>query len=188
MQATTFDNLTAPLVYAPSPLHISTSPQHLQQTLERHSMFPSKDDRSTTAQTSVSSTDESIEDRQEAVVRASLVRCASRLVESGRLQRRTTVAVSDPAAKEAIARAALQGGLTHRPDFVAGPDPLASVVTSGNTTEGSRNGSKSAGWGSFHPHNHDHENEEPVPYGEKHMSTVASEAQTDDARTPLPLQ
>lgn len=51
--------------------------------------------------------EETMDDRRMIVARASLVRCASRLVEKREQERRKTIGVLDPSAKQALANAAL---------------------------------------------------------------------------------
>lgn len=63
-----------------------------------------------TPSSSFDETDTSVHDRRQIVSRASLVRCVSRLVDQtgNRQRRRTTIGISNPAAKVAVAKAAMQ--------------------------------------------------------------------------------
>jgi len=99
--------------------------------------------------------------RRDAVMRASLVRCASVIMQ----RRRATLAVSDPAAQEAVRAAVMQdrgvdmGGVPPRDPAHNGPDPLAAIFhhyrsqrTSDGTT-GSEEATKRAidAWESIPP-------------------------------------
>lgn len=95
-------------------------------------------------------------------MRASLVRCASKLIEQVPF-RRSTVAVSDPAAQRAIREMAQQGIGNIGP---SGPDPFADIVS----------GEKSAGirrdaWGMVPAHL----DEEPSPWGDRAVTAASIE-------------
>lgn len=111
------------------------------------------------------------------VMRASLIRCASKLVASGHL-RRATVAVSDLAATRAIANVAMQQTLPPTdPDAMpSGPDPLASVLTSGEIEGGGVTKREVDGWGAIPPYVAipAHLEEEPQPFGERAVAAAST--------------
>lgn len=111
--------------------------------------------------------------RREAVMRASLLRCASDLIEKGPF-RRATLEVSDPAAQKALRDAAVCGGAPPPAPGPSGPDPLAPRPS--EETAGSAGATQMAvdGWKSIPPQ----VEEEPHPWGRgEHMVTAATAVQ-----------
>lgn len=103
-------------------------------------------------------------------MRASLVRCASKLIEQGPF-RRSTVAVSDPAAQRAI-RDVVQQGVDNTAGLrVSGPDPLPGIMKGDATTGGmfGRNGREV--WGVVPAHLE----EEPLPWGDRAVTAASIE-------------
>lgn len=115
-----------------------------------------------------SSVDTSEADLMLPVMRASLIRCASKLVASGHL-RRATLAVSDPAAKLAMADVAMEALPGDSRTALWGPDPLASIVKSGGTDGGGVTKRQVDGWGTIPPHLE----EEPEPFGERAVAAAS---------------
>ncbi|CAM9925341.1 unnamed protein product [Ectocarpus sp. 13 AM-2016] len=108
--------------------------------------------------------------RREAVMRASLLRCASDLIQKGPF-RRATLEISDPAAKKALRDAAAYNAAHPPARGSAGPDPLAR--RSSEETAGSAGATQTAvdGWKSMPPQ----VEEEPHPWGRgEHMVTAAT--------------
>lgn len=150
--------------------------QHVEKTLVHAQLQQNGDTNGSTPGMSSASDVENAENslalRQDAVLRASFVRCASKLMEDG--TRRATMAVSDPAAKRLLADIALQDTKrqSDRPHF-SGPDPLAQLLSSKNTIDGSSGDAKTVveGWGAIPPH----VDEEPQPWADRAVAaTMAS--------------
>lgn len=111
--------------------------------------------------------------RREAVMQASLLRCASDLIETGPF-RRATLEVSDPAAQKALREAVVNGGPPPRAQGAAGPDPV--TRRSSEETAGSAGATQRAmdGWKSMPPQ----VEEEPQPWGRgEHRVTAATAVQ-----------
>lgn len=113
-------------------------------------------------------------DRREAVMRASLVRCASNLIEKGP-HRRATVEVSDPATQKAARDAVLQNVVLPPGPSASGPDPMAAVLQARRASDGAA-GSAGATqkvvdeWVSIPPHIE----EEPLPWGHGEQRVTAA--------------
>eukprot|EP00752_Nemacystus_decipiens_P008847 g7895.t1 len=124
-----------------------------------------------------------------AVMRASLVRCASVLMENGQYLRRATLEVSDPAQQKAVREAALQengvGGVggalaqqqqqqQRKPLAELGPDPLAAIIRSRRSSDGvnSAEATKRAmdEWQAIPPQ----VEEEPLPWGHGEQTVTAA--------------
>lgn len=103
------------------------------------------------------------------VMRASLIRCASKLMASGHI-RRATLAVSDPAAKLAMADLAMQALPGDSGAVFSGPDPLASIVKWGGADGGGATKREVDGWGAIPPHLE----EEPEPFGERAVAAAST--------------
>ncbi|CAM9143785.1 unnamed protein product [Ectocarpus sp. 12 AP-2014] len=111
--------------------------------------------------------------RREAVMRASLLRCASDLIQKGPF-RRATLEISDPAAKKALRDAAADGAAHPPARGSSGPDPLARRPS--EETAGSAGATQMAvdGWKSMPPQ----VEEEPRPWGRgEHIVTAATAVQ-----------
>lgn len=119
--------------------------------------------------------------RREAVMRASLVRCASSLIGKGPY-RRATLAVSDPAAQKAARDAAMQGSVVPGRPSDEGPDPLLAIIHARRASDGATTGrpseTSSAGgtqkvmeeWVSIPAHME----EEPLPWGHGEQRVTAA--------------
>lgn len=141
---------------------LATLSKHLEETLGHHmlprtlgldSRSPSRDTEDITPVIS----------QHEAVMRASLVRCASKLIEQVPF-RRSTVAVSDPAAQRAIREVAQQGIGNMAGQQFSGSDPFSGAVSRGR-----REGNRRDVWGMVPPHLE----EEPLPWGDRAVTAAS---------------
>lgn len=154
-------------------LELAAHLDHIQETLVLHQLPNGKRMTDGTPSSSFDETDTSVHDRRQIVSRASLVRCVSRLVDQtgNRQRRRTTIGISNPAAKVAVAKAAMQAealktGRKLAGSDTAGPDPLADFPGSSDSTQTST-ATKFTAIDSVHPLAE--EFEEPMPWG-RHVS------------------
>lgn len=115
--------------------------------------------------------------RRAAVMRASLVRCASVLIKKDHF-RRATLEVSDPAAQKDARDAALKYTAPLKRPSDLGPDPLAAILHSRRSSEGTSSAGATQrtmdAWESIPPQ----VEEEPIPWGRgEQMVTAATSVQ-----------
>ncbi|CAM9623497.1 unnamed protein product, partial [Scytosiphon promiscuus] len=178
----------------------ATSMVHLERTVidaQKHRQAMMLQQHGTSGPTPEDSVDEGLDDsvqydddgsaggsgggynRREAVMRASLVRCASKLIEKGPY-RRATLEVSDPATQKAARDAALQDSVLPPRPSGSGPDPLAIIqarrasdgatAISGETSSAGATQKVVDEWVSIPPHIE----EEPLPWGHGEQRVTAA--------------